>query len=349
MKLKANHITILRIFLLPIPCYMVLNGGPTYYLYALFILILLGATDWLDGWIARRQGVTILGSLLDPIADKIFLAMSYITVHYIGIGPWWLVVAILFREFSITVLRSLTARAQINFKTSSLAKYKTAIQMGAAGFLLWITATYNNLKLLYGGLLSLFLGSIIFNILFFIKRKKITDRMISSSFFFLIVPLLIWYWGKGVTFYTAYIIIILITYISGVDYIIGLIKGIEKALKRASLSRTTVTMLESIIIPTTVLTLGLILKVNPWLLIGVITVELSVGGLDNLLSNRLLIRSIPWIWLKTILLLTLLLTIILQRINYIHIIDFNILYGAILVISLTYAIFEFVKYRHEYL
>src|SRR4051812_35095304 len=69
---------------------------------------LIGCTDWVDGLLARKYGPTVLGGLLDPIADKIFNAFAY-TPFVDGpfaLVPWWAVALMFQREFFITALRS---------------------------------------------------------------------------------------------------------------------------------------------------------------------------------------------------------------------------------------------------
>ena len=348
MKIKANHITIVRILFLPVPCYIFLNY-PSLYLEALIFFIILGATDWFDGWLARRQGPTTLGSLLDPIADKIFIALTYIPMSFVKLSPYWFAVVIFFREFSITVLRSLTARADIVFKTSKIAKYKTAIQMGAAGFILWIAATYKKPFLMYIGLLSLIFGTLLLSVLLYIKKRKITDRILSAIFFFSLVPILLKFTGKEITYWIAFVVVILFTYISAIDYIVGLIKGIRKALKRGNFSRFIVTLFETIILPVYLLATGLYIRVNPWLIMGITSIELSIGGLDNLLASKKLIRSISWIWVKTVLLFVVSIFIFIQSLKIYYLVSFNLLFSIALSISFVYAIVEFIKYRNEYL
>ena len=131
MRLTANRLTLLRILLIPVPCAL-FYGGPTAKLTALGVASLLGLTDYFDGKLARRQGVTRLGALLDPIADKIFVAVFYLLLARFRYLPLWLVLLILLREFLITGLRQLVPG---NLPVSWLAKLKTTVQMLAAGLI----------------------------------------------------------------------------------------------------------------------------------------------------------------------------------------------------------------------
>ncbi len=129
MKITANRLTLLRILLLPLPC-LLLYGGPEAKVTALGVGSLLGLTDYFDGRLARRQGVTRLGTLLDPIADKIFVTVIYLVLSRLGYLPLFLVAGILWREFLVTALRQFVPG---HLPVSWLAKTKTALQMlGAA-------------------------------------------------------------------------------------------------------------------------------------------------------------------------------------------------------------------------
>ena len=132
MKITANRLTLLRILLLPVPC-LLLYGGPEAKITALGVGSLLGLTDYFDGRLARRHGVTRLGTLLDPIADKIFVAVIYLVLTRLGYLSLFLVAGILLREFLVTALRQLVPG---NLPVSWLAKTKTALQMAGAALII---------------------------------------------------------------------------------------------------------------------------------------------------------------------------------------------------------------------
>jgi cardiolipin synthase len=100
-----NAITVVRLALLPV--YVWLLFGADQQLAAGFLLGTLGATDWIDGYLARRLGqVTTVGKVLDPIADRILMLTAVLTIAIHGAVPWWFAIATLARELlvSITVL-----------------------------------------------------------------------------------------------------------------------------------------------------------------------------------------------------------------------------------------------------
>jgi len=138
MRITANQLTSVRILLIPLPTALILLGNRNMQLVALALYIVVGMTDFFDGILARKYGTTKLGALLDPIADKIYIALLYIPLSLLDWLPHWMIVAILLRDPVITCLRSLCTMRGIPMKTAKLAQYKTAIQMIAGGFIIWV-------------------------------------------------------------------------------------------------------------------------------------------------------------------------------------------------------------------
>ena len=117
-KITANLVTMARILLLPIPCAFLLYGGKLETWIAFFLYAILGATDFVDGAMARKEGPTKLGGLLDPVADKIFVASICLALVAIKLMPVWALIAILLRELFITALRSSVAYRDESIRTS---------------------------------------------------------------------------------------------------------------------------------------------------------------------------------------------------------------------------------------
>ena len=129
--LTANHVTLLRILALPFPCWALLTRPEQPWMWVAFVWgALVGATDFVDGWMARRDGPTILGGLLDPVADKRFVAVLLLPLVVTGDCPAWAAGALFVRELLITTLRSSLAVRKQSLKTSQLGKLKTVVQMG---------------------------------------------------------------------------------------------------------------------------------------------------------------------------------------------------------------------------
>src|SRR6185503_17957206 len=87
-------------------------------------------TDWLDGYLARRrQQVTALGQMMDPIADKLLTAAAFISLVQMGLAPAWIVAVIIGREFAVTGLRSFAYARGISIPASPLGKIKMVAQV----------------------------------------------------------------------------------------------------------------------------------------------------------------------------------------------------------------------------
>ncbi len=138
MRITANQVTLLRLVLLPLPVALVYRNSHAFWIAALCVYILLGLTDALDGYLARKHGSTALGALLDPVVDKIFLVAGFVPLADFQIMPTTLVFILFIRELGVTALRSIALEEGFSFKTSAIAKLKTMIQMAGAGFILLI-------------------------------------------------------------------------------------------------------------------------------------------------------------------------------------------------------------------
>ena len=127
----ANIVTVARILLAPLFIWMLLAdedqyGVMRYLAAALFVFAIV--TDTVDGRLARgRNLITDLGIILDPIADKILIGGALIALSILGELPWWITVAILIREFGITIFR-FAVLSRIVIPASRGGKLKTVVQ-----------------------------------------------------------------------------------------------------------------------------------------------------------------------------------------------------------------------------
>ncbi|HZT33381.1 MAG TPA: CDP-diacylglycerol--glycerol-3-phosphate 3-phosphatidyltransferase [Bryobacteraceae bacterium] len=141
-----NSLTLLRIFFVPLLVAalvqetvrvridgLVLSND----LLALAIFLSAAATDLLDGYLARKWGqITTIGTLLDPIADKLLISAALISLVQVGAVPAWMVVLIVGREFAVSGLRSIAAAEGYTIRASDLGKTKMVSQVAAVSCLL---------------------------------------------------------------------------------------------------------------------------------------------------------------------------------------------------------------------
>jgi CDP-diacylglycerol--glycerol-3-phosphate 3-phosphatidyltransferase/cardiolipin synthase len=146
MLTLPNILTLSRIVAVPLLVFLLWK--PSWWDYGItFVLYcLVGATDYLDGYLARAQGtVSRLGVFLDPIADKIMVAAVIVmlvssrplsgepVIHDFHIVP---ALVILLREIIVSGLREFLATLQVSIPVSRLAKWKTTLQLVALGALI---------------------------------------------------------------------------------------------------------------------------------------------------------------------------------------------------------------------
>ena len=136
-----NALTVLRILMVPLFLVLLLADGGndvTLRWWALIVFLLAMFTDFVDGYLARRNNlITNFGKIADPIADKSLMAAALIGLAIIVELPWWVPVIILVREFGITVLRFFMIRIAV-MPASRGGKIKTVLQTAAIGLFLLI-------------------------------------------------------------------------------------------------------------------------------------------------------------------------------------------------------------------
>lgn len=144
-----NKITVSRILLIPVfVIVMMFDFGwgkitlfgaemQVNYFVGALIFIIASATDWVDGYYARKYNlVTNLGKFLDPLADKLLVSAAFILLVEIGIVPAWIVIAIISREFAVTGLRLILAGQGEVVAANQLGKIKTWAQIVAISALI---------------------------------------------------------------------------------------------------------------------------------------------------------------------------------------------------------------------
>src|SRR5580765_2870639 len=134
-----NALTISRIFFVPLLVVVLLTnfegrniaGMPTE-LVGAAIFGIAAITDWVDGYLARRRKqITMLGQVIDPLADKLLTSAALISLVAMDLAPAWMVAIIIGREFAVTGLRSLAYARGVAVPASPLGKIKMVAQVVA--------------------------------------------------------------------------------------------------------------------------------------------------------------------------------------------------------------------------
>lgn len=128
----ANRITLLRIgAILPIVLLLQWPSRATCWIAAI-IFLAAALTDFLDGYIARREGqVTNFGKFLDPLADKLLICSVLIKMVGMGWVPVWVTIIIIIRELAVTGLRAVAADNGLVIAADKYGKIKTVLQITA--------------------------------------------------------------------------------------------------------------------------------------------------------------------------------------------------------------------------
>ena len=107
------------------------------YYASAFLFVIAGVTDFFDGYVARElDQITIVGQILDPLADKMLTLAAFLGLMMMGTASVWAIYIIIVRELFITGLRTLSLSEGIDVSASFAGKVKTVAQMVAIGFLL---------------------------------------------------------------------------------------------------------------------------------------------------------------------------------------------------------------------
>jgi CDP-diacylglycerol--glycerol-3-phosphate 3-phosphatidyltransferase len=153
-----NLLTLIRIFLVPLLVAALVQHNLDIHWHerliiandfvALTVFLAAALTDLLDGYLARRwKLVTTVGTLLDPVADKLLISAALISLVEIRLLPGWLVILIISREFAVSGLRSIAAAEGFTVKAGELGKSKMALQVTGVALLL-LSIRWPGLRLL---------------------------------------------------------------------------------------------------------------------------------------------------------------------------------------------------------
>lgn len=280
MRITANQVTFARIVLMP-GIASLLYGGETARIWAVILGTIVGCTDFVDGWMARRQGPTILGGLMDPVADKLFIAVAFMPFVDLGFIAWWIVGALFLREFLVTALRSSFELRQRTLKSTYLAKVKTWVQMCGLGLLL-LALVITDRRFFYvffglGAALPI-VALIVFRLL---TGRAWRGAWVFSGMFGALLAVYAIFGGRVTNIYML-AGIVGITWLSAVDYVVIGAKEVLRHLHAFDFVR----IAGATALP--ILTMLVLVRTDApaWPVIAVVGLEFAHGGLDNLLAHH---------------------------------------------------------------
>jgi CDP-diacylglycerol--glycerol-3-phosphate 3-phosphatidyltransferase len=288
MRITANQVTLARLILMPMLCGMIYGDHVTQ-TWALFVGTFVSATDFIDGYLARKQGPTVLGGLMDPIADKVFISVCFVPYADRGYVAWPLVAALFLREYLVTALRSSFEQRQRQLRSTYMSKVKTWVQMSSLALILIMVLvkshTVLSVMFLCMAIIPLLLGIAFYAI----KRRHWVGAWLGTVLH-AIFALVFYLRGAQETIWVSVILMVLLTWVSAIDYVTAAV-AVVKAPTLFDLSR----LLPAAALPLLgmfALTHG---QAPAWSVIAVLAIEFAHGGLDNLVAHHQ--AAAPWwVW-----------------------------------------------------
>jgi CDP-diacylglycerol--glycerol-3-phosphate 3-phosphatidyltransferase len=291
MTITANQVTAARVVLMPFVVAMIYYDGLR--LFAVALGTLVGITDLLDGHLARRQGPTVIGGIMDPIADKIFVAMCFFPLADLGLGPAWLAGATFTREMLVTGLRSCLAARGQRVPSVAAAQLKTWVQMIGAGLLLLVAELGDHRAIdvvVVGGSAGALIGWCAMRLRTGRSQRKLTTAVLASA-----TVAVAWLaWGARGLELWLYVFIASITWASAVPYLDAAWRSLRgrpplgagfdaaRTLGGVALALAAATAISTSHVPT-------------WAILAVVCLEAALGGLDNLLAlKRAATSALAW-------------------------------------------------------
>ncbi len=132
-----NSISLFRVLMVPVLMVFLLVDVPGGDIVALFVFLVAAASDFLDGYLARRSHqTTVLGAFLDPLADKLLVIAALVSLVGLGDLSAWVAMVVIARELAVSGLRMVAASQSVVISASRWGKIKTASQMLAIAALI---------------------------------------------------------------------------------------------------------------------------------------------------------------------------------------------------------------------
>ncbi len=281
--ITANRVTFVRLFAMPIVAYLLITDMTNRNLWIALVLgTLIGCTDFVDGYLARKHGPTVLGGLLDPIADKVFISFSYIPFVLFDLVPGWMVALLFVREFLVTALRTSYERRDLTMKTSYLSKVKTWTQMQVLAVIILVILVGQTAGFGYAILAGIAVPVVGVAVFWATRKKLWTGACIMAASNVVLYGL---YWTRDIplTLTVAMFVVLVVTWLSGFDYFTS---GVKMLRSRGDLDRADyIRYIGAIGLP--IICLQLVQQpFSIWVPIVIIATELAIGGLDNLLAHH---------------------------------------------------------------
>lgn len=142
-----NILSMIRILIALTAPFFLIEGDMWVRVIAGFFCFIAIVTDYVDGWYARKyKQITTLGKILDPIADKALVLISFSVFVYMDVMSFWWVIPIFIREIAVTAYRFIFLSKNIVVAAAKSGKIKTVMQMSTLGFAYFIFMINNHFR-----------------------------------------------------------------------------------------------------------------------------------------------------------------------------------------------------------
>lgn len=180
-----NSISLFRVVMVPVLMVFLLVDIPGGDIVALFVFLVAAASDFIDGYLARRiHQTTVLGAFLDPLADKLLVIAALVSLVGIGDLSAWVAMVVIARELAVSGLRMVAASQNVVISASRWGKIKTASQMLAIAALIveprWLKPewTLGGQKVTWYLVMLMLVLTVISGVIYFVHaRKRLMGRM----------------------------------------------------------------------------------------------------------------------------------------------------------------------------
>jgi CDP-diacylglycerol--glycerol-3-phosphate 3-phosphatidyltransferase len=334
--------------LVPIPAALLLLGDWNLKIAAVVLYFIIGITDLFDGFLARRYGKTKLGSFLDPIADKIYIVFLLIPISLLGFLPHWLIIAILIRDPLIARLRSISNTRGIAMKTTQLAQYKTAFQMVAGGYILWVSLVREERPALIGMFCVVGL-SLLWLLLYLYIRQRFHPRLITVLAGVTLVALIRSVFSPEITAFIYGFGILGVTWASAIHYLTLFTIEYPSGTEKVPILWWIIHFLECLALPLFILILQGDTRIPCWVPMALLSIEIASVALDNIITADRLFRSFSRVSLKLLIqfLVSLLIAVKLWFPKYVpSSLSYPLCVDAYLLVAITFIAFLLFFARH---
>lgn len=340
MRITANQVSFARIIALPLPVYLLFQSVPWQWL-SLLLFTIIGVTDYLDGYLARKYGSTEFGKFLDPISDKVFIAAMMLPLIRLDVFPLWPVILVFVREFMVTELRSIYNLTGASFTTSIMGKFKTNVQIFA------MVMAMMNILLEGTIVMPVVMMTIMVPFWFLLAFTLIKDRRMHSYAVLLLITfalalLAVTHLDVIRANYFYVVIVLLFTLYSGIEYYLGGRPYFKRYMAGAPFRRWCFLLAGGVAVPALYCALAARAEVPLWIPLLIIAMEFVVGGLDNYLTMRKLEFSYGWKVIKLIMQIGPALALLFLDLPWAQILPY-----AALTATLVYSVAYVLKHRKE--